>query len=67
VENAWEITKLLTRLVGTPGYIDPMILKFRSFRQLLAPGDTIEFSIDDVLKTDLFGIGSTLHFLITGR
>jgi hypothetical protein len=44
-----------------------MILKFRSFRQLLAPGDTIEFSADDVLKTDLFGIGSTLHFLITGR
>jgi len=44
-----------------------MILKFRSFRQLLAPEDTIEFSLDDVLKTDLFGIGSTIHFLITGK
>jgi len=34
---------------------------------MLAPGDTISFSVDDVLKTDLFGIGSTLHFMITGK
>jgi hypothetical protein len=67
VDNKQEITKILTRLVGTPGYIDPMILKFRNYRHMLGPSDYIEFSVNDVLKTDLFGLGSTLHFLFTGK
>jgi len=58
----------LTKLVGTPGYIEPFMLTVRKYRK---EEDAIaelckEINADDIFKMDLFGLGSTLHYLITG-
>jgi hypothetical protein len=54
--------------VGTPGYIEPLILTLRKYRKEQEAITELckEISADDVFKMDLFGLGSTLHFLITG-
>ena len=59
----------LTKLVGTPGYIEPLILTLRKYRKEQEAITELckEISADDVFKMDLFGLGSTLHFLITGQ
>lgn len=62
-----EITRIMTRLIGTPGYMDPLILKFRSWRSMLGPEDYIQMTAEEVLKADIFGLGCSLHFLITGK
>ena len=59
----------LKKLVGTPGYIDPNVLTIRKYHKEQEAMDELckDIAADDVFKLDLFGLGSTLHYLITGQ
>jgi hypothetical protein len=56
----------LTALVGTPGYIDPYILTLRKYRNEAVISEHCEsLTFEDILKTDLFGLGMTLYYLFS--
>ncbi len=58
-----EYSRFLNKIVGTPGYIDPALLKI--YREGLKI--TNEMRRNEIMKTDLFSIGSTLVYMATGE
>ena len=58
-----EYSRFLNKIVGTPGYIDPILLHI--YKDGLKITD--ELRRNDIMKTDLFSIGSTFVYMVTGQ
>ena len=57
-----EYSRFLNKIVGTPGYIDPILLnKYKEGLKI-----TDELRRDEILRTDLFSVASTFVYMATG-